>query len=332
MDKKIKGKKPGIKDVAKEAGVSPTTVSRVMNNSGYISGETRNKVYQAMERIGYYPNEIARALLNSRSYFVGTIVPSVTAPFHGAIVQNIETCLAKKNYKMFLCNSNNRVESEKEYIAMLRRSQVDGMIVGTHNYVVDEYARLSMPIVAIDRYLGNKIPTVSCNNYQVGELATRHLLERGCRKILCIRGDSMLKMPGNNRSRAYRDVMREAGLKEMVLEVPFVKPEQEKRKLIYSMINAHPDLDGVFAGDDLLAVITMQIAAEKGIPVPEQLKIIGVDGVKQTMFFRPDLTTIQQPVKEISEQAVEKLIDLIEGRNSESRVDLPVRLLQGKTT
>lgn len=327
-----KEKKPGIKDVAKEAGVSPTTVSRVMNSSGYISEETRNKVYQAMERIGYYPNEIARALLNNRSYFIGIIVPSITAPFHGEIVQNIEACLARENYKMFLCNSNDKIETEKEYISMLRRSQVDGMIVGTHNYVVDEYASLSMPVVAIDRYLGDKIPTVSCNNYQVGELATRHLLERGCRKILCIRGDSLLKMPGNNRSRAYLDVMREAGLEAMVLEVPFVKPEEEKRKLIYSMLNAHPDLDGIFAGDDLLAVIAMQIAEEMGIPVPEKLKIIGVDGARQTVLFRPDLTTVQQPIKEISEQAVEKMIDLIEGRPCESREDLPVRLLQGKST
>lgn len=333
--KKIDEKKPGIKDVAKVAGVSPTTVSRVLNNRGYISKETRQKVYQAMDKIGYYPNEIARALLNHRTYFIGVIAPSLISPFHGEIVQNIEAYLSKENYKMLLCNSDNKVEAEKEYIDMLRRNQVDGMIVGTHNNhsgLVEEYSKLSMPVVAIDRYLGDKIVTISCDNYQVGQLATRHLLERGCRNILCIRGDSKLKMPGNNRSQAYRDVMKEVGLPAMVLEVPFVKPLVEKQKLIYDMLNAHPEIDGVFAGDDSQAVIVLQIAREKGIAVPEKLKVIGVDGAKQTMFYVPELTTIKQPIEEISRLAVENLLDLIEGREGRSRLDLQVRLLKGKTT
>lgn len=125
--------KPGIKDVAKVAGVSPTTVSRVLNNRGYISEETRKKVYDAMEEINYYPNEIARALLNNRTYFVGVIVPTVTSPFHGEVVEQIEYYLSQKNYKMLLCNSKNQMDTEKAYIDMLRRNQVDGMIVGTHN-------------------------------------------------------------------------------------------------------------------------------------------------------------------------------------------------------
>lgn len=113
--------KPGIKDVAKVAGVSPTTVSRVLNNRGYISEETRKKVYDAMEEINYYPNEIARALLNNRTYFVGVIVPTVTSPFHGEVVEQIEYYLSQKNYKMLLCNSKNQMDTEKAYIDMLRQ-------------------------------------------------------------------------------------------------------------------------------------------------------------------------------------------------------------------
>lgn len=325
------GKRPGIKEVAKTAGVSPTTVSRVLNNRGYISKETRDKVYQAMEKIGYYPNEIARALLNNRTYLVGVIVPSITSPFHGEIVENIEICLAKEHYKMLLCNSNNKIEAEKEYIQMLRRSQVDGMIVVSHNLYAEEYMGLSMPVIAIDRFLGDGIKTVSCDNYQAGSLATRHLLERGCRRILCIRGDSRLKMPGNDRSRAYQEIMRENGLDPMVLEVPFVKTMEDKRKRIWDMLEAHPEVDGVFAGDDLLAATVLQIARDKGIPVPEKLKIIGVDGARQTRLFLPELTTVRQPIGQIAGQAVEKLIDQVEGRPCEDRLDLPVELLQGTT-
>lgn len=329
---KTGGKKPGIKEVAKTAGVSPTTVSRVLNDRGYISKETRNKVYQAMEEIGYYPNEIARALLNNRTYFIGLIVPSIVSPFHGELVENIEICLAKEHYKMLLCNSNNKIEAEKEYISMLKRSQVDGIIVVSHNLDLAEYSGLSMPVIAIDRFLGDKIRTVSCDNYQVGVLATRHLLECGCHRILCIRGDSRLKMPGNDRSRAYKDIMEENGFEPMILQVPFIKPIHEKRQLIRDMLDAHPEIDGVFAGDDMLAAITLQIVREKGISVPEKIKIIGVDGAQQTRIFLPELTTIRQPIERIARQAVESLIAQIEGRPCEDRLDLPVEFLKGKTT
>ena len=291
--------KPGIKDVAKVAGVSPTTVSRVLNNRGYISEETRKKVYDAMEEINYYPNEIARALLNNRTYFVGVIVPTVTSPFHGEIVEQIEYYLSQKNYKMLLCNSKNQMDTEKAYIDMLRRNQVDGMIVGTHNAVVETYSKLKMPVVGIDRYLGEHIPVVSCDNYAAGQMATRHLIDKGCQHIL---------------------------------EVPFIMENVEKQKLIYDMLNAHPEIDGIFAGDDSLAVIALHVARQKGINIPKDLKIIGVDGTKQILGFVPELTTIQQPVKQIAKVAVDKLIDLIEGKTAESCMDLPVKLLEGQTT
>lgn len=325
------GKKPGIKEVAVVAGVSPTTVSRVLNNRGYISEETRTKVYGAMDEIGYYPNEIARALLNHRTYFIGVIVPSITAPFHGEIVKNVEYYLSKQGYKMLLCNSNNQIDTEKEYINMLKRNQVDGMIVGTHNDIVDAYREIELPVVAIDRDLGEKVVTVSCDNHQVGQLATTYLLEQGCRNILCIRGNSKLKMPGNARSQAYKDIMKDKGYPALVLEVPFINPTEEKRRKIREMMEQHPEIDGIFAGDDSLAVIALKIAKEKGIKVPEELKIIGVDGAGQTLEYVPELTTIRQPIEEIAKVAVEKLICLIEGNSSESSIQLPVKLIKGKT-
>ena len=110
----------------------------------------------------------------------------------------------------------------------------------------------------------------------------------------------------------------------MILEVPFIMENVEKQKLIYDMLNAHPGIDGIFAGDDSLAVIALHVARQKGINIPKDLKIIGVDGT--------ELTTIQQPVKQIAKVAVDKLIDLIEGKTAESCMDLPVKLLEGQTT
>ena len=240
--------KPGIKDVAKVAGVSPTTVSRVLNNRGYISEETRKKVYDAMEEINYYPNEIARALLNNRTYFVGVIVPTVTSPFHAEVADQLGVTEKRRQLWInriksrdleivLLCNSKNQMDTEKAYIDMLRRNQVDGMIVGTHNAVVETYSKLKMPVVGIDRYLGEHIPVVSCDNYAAGQMATRHLIDKGCQHILCIRGNSKLKMPGNNRSQAYIQEMEKVGLPQMILEVPFIMENVEKQKLIYDISN-----------------------------------------------------------------------------------------------
>lgn len=326
--------KPGIKDVANIAGVSPTTVSRVLNNRGYISEETRKKVYDAMEEINYYPNDIARALLNNRTYFIGVIVPTVTSPFHGEVVSYVEHYLSEKKYKTLLCNSMNKVDVEISYIDMLRRNQVDGMIVGTHNKGsdIDAYANCNMPIVAIDRYLGENIPIVSCDNYAAGQMATRHLIEKGCRNILCIRGDSKLKMPGNDRSKAYLDETSKAGLDQLILEVPFVNKHSDKKKLIEKMLTDNPQIDGIFAGDDSLAIIAFNIAKEKGISVPKNLKIIGVDGTQKVLELVPELTTIQQSSKLIAKVAVEKLIDMIDGKKVDSSTNLSVKLIEGKTT
>lgn len=324
--------KKGIKEVAKEAGVSPTTVSRVLNNRGYISEQTRQKVYDAMEQIDYHPNELARALLKNRSYLVGVIMPTITSPFHGEVTQYVEAYLSQSNYKTLLCNSQNRVDTEMEYIDMLRRNQVDGIIVGTHNNIMDEYKDIQLPVVAIDRYIKEDGITVSCDNYSVGKLATEHLIQRGCKNILCIRGNSKLRMPGNERSRAYRETMKRYGLEPIVLEAEFGKESKEKKKIIEDMLMKNPKIDGVFAGDDILASLVLQIAKENGICVPKDLKVIGVDGTKATLTFVPELTTIQQPIEEIARVAADTLIRWMNGETVASQTNLPVQLIQGITT
>lgn len=323
--------KPGIKDVAKVAGVSPTTVSRVLNDRGYISEETRKKVYRAMKTIDYTPNEIARALLNNRTYLVGVIVPSISSPFHGQVVQYVEQFLAKDNYKTLLCNSKNRSDTEKEYVSMLRRNQVDGIIVGTHNENLKEYEEAKLPIVAIDRYIAKDVATVSCDNYIAGKIATERLIAKGCRHILCIRGNSRLKMPGNDRSRAYMETMKRYHYEPLIMEVEFIKTIEEKKKLVSEMLGKHPEIDGVFAGDDTLAVLVLNLAREKGIQIPKDMKVIGVDGAEQTLSMVPELTTVQQPIEAIARVTVQTLIDQIEGKEVESHTDLPVRLIEGTT-
>ena len=204
--------KPGIKEVAAVAGVSPTTVSRVLNNRGYISQETRDKVHAAMERINYTPNDIARAMLNGRLNLIGMIVPFVSSPFHAQVVQAVERTLAENGFKMLLCNSANRPDLERSYIDMLRRNMVDGVIVNSLNIGAEAYAEMGLSLVGIDCDLGEGSVQIASDSYGIGELATRRLIDDGCRRILCLRSNSRMRMPANKRTDAYLDVVEQAGL------------------------------------------------------------------------------------------------------------------------
>ena len=323
--------KPGIKEVAAVAGVSPTTVSRVLNNRGYISKETRDKVHAAMERINYAPNDIARAMLNGRLNLIGMIVPFVSSPFHGQIVQAVERTLAENGFKMLLCNSACRPDLERAYIDMLRRNMVDGVIVNSLNIGAEAYAEMGLSLVGIDCDLGEGSVQVASDSYRMGELATRRLLDDGCRRILCLRNNSRMRMPGNKRTEAYRDLVAAAGLPALVREVEFVRPDAEKELAIAQILAENPDIDGIFAGDDTMAAVCLNVMRKRGLAAPDDIKGVGADGARRTMTFMPDLTTVRQDIDRIGELAAESVIALVNGEKPESNTKLPVELLVGKT-
>lgn len=323
--------KVGLREVAAEAQVSPTTVSRVLNNRGYLSEETKNKVYAAMEKLQYYPNELARALSKKRSFTVGIIFPTLTNPFHAEVIQHIESYLSQKGYKVLLCNSLNNPEKEKQYLTMLRKNQVDGIIAATHNRNIEEYNIPGLPIVAVDRDLGKNVTIVSCDNYSGAKMACEKLIKDGCRQILCIRGDSKIKLPANARTTAYKDVMQAHDLPEYILEDPLVKPSAERYQIISDYLQTHPSFDGVFAGDDVLASFAIQILGKIGKNVPADVKVVGFDGAALTLALKPELTTVCQPIKQIAQVTVSKLLNRIDGHVEENITNLPVTMHFGTT-
>ena len=197
-----------IQDVAKKAGVSATTVSRVLNNRGYISDETREKVNKAMKELNYFPNDVARSLFNKRTNLIGLIIPTVSNPFFGELTFYIETICNSIGYKILICNSLNNIENEKKYLEMLMRNQVDGIIVGTHNQGILDYKNDNLAAVSIDTYLSENIPIIGSDNYNGGKIATELLLAKGCKNIINIDGDCNLKTQARLRKVAYEDVMK----------------------------------------------------------------------------------------------------------------------------
>ncbi|MFC4324318.1 LacI family DNA-binding transcriptional regulator [Litchfieldia salsa] len=326
--------KPKIEDVAKHAGVSPTTVSRVLNNRGYISEQTRKKVQESMKELNYYPNEVARSLFIKRTFLIGLVFPTTNNPFYGQLIFHLENISASLGYKVLLCNSQNREDKEKNYLTMLQRNQVDGIIAGAHNRGIEEYDIPKLPIVGIDRNLSNKIPVVSSDNYGGGKQATQLLLNKGCKKIIHINGPDFLETPANLRRRAYEDVMRENHLVPITYEFPYKATHETVQEIIKTLFDEIPDVDGIFASDDLIASKVLREAKIRKIKIPQDLKVIGYDGTDTTRSLLPELSTVQQPIKEIAEKAVEILIQQINDQHDEIQLEsiLPVTIIDSETT
>ena len=168
-----------IKDVAERVGVSVTTVSRVLNNRGYLSEDLKRRVYQAMEELNYQPNELARSLFRKKSNIIGLIIPDISHPFFSEIAIHIETFAYKSGYKILLCNSQLDKKKEKDYLNMLKASQVDGIIMGSHTLDTEEYKSINLPLVTLDRQLSESIPYVSSDHYKGGQFSYQTINSQG---------------------------------------------------------------------------------------------------------------------------------------------------------
>jgi LacI family sucrose operon transcriptional repressor len=324
---------PTIKDVAERAGISVATVSRVLNNRGYLSAGIKKKVADAMESLDYNPNDLARSLQKRKSWLIGLIVPSAAHPFFGEIARYMETFAWEQGYKVLLCNSLHESDKEREYIKMLKRSQVDGIIMGSHSLDTADYTKLQFPIVSLDRELSPAIPFICCDNWQGGELAARLLIAKGCRELIHISGSLQIPMLSNKRTEAFIAVCKEAGVSFHCYELPDqtivdFDIETEIRRILEN----HPHCDGVFATSDLTAAAVICVAGKTGKRVPVDLKIIGFDGILTGRFLNPSLTTICQPTETICLYAVEFLVRMIDGEKVPSKTVLPVELLEREST
>lgn len=326
---------PNIKDVAERAGVSVTTVSRVLNNRGSVSEKTRTKVNRVMKELNYYPNQLAINLFKQRTMLVGLIVPDVSHPFFAAEVKYIECALQERGYRLLLCNAEENNNREREYFEMLQCNKVDGVMVASHTLDLDFYSQVNLPIVALDRYLGHNVPTVSADHEQGGRLAAQELLSKGCRHVVQIAGCSAVPTPSNRRHEVFAEILKKHDVECKTVELPLnafdVKDYWAFSRQIFQQ---NPWIDGVFAVDHVACAVK-KVAADQGMSVPENLKIVGYDGTAEAFMGEKILTTVAQPIEKIACTAVETLLEMISDRDFFSpgtHIKLPVRLLKGETT
>lgn len=320
-----------IRDIAKMTNVSVATVSRVLNESGYVNEKTKQKVLAVMKELDYKPNTIARSLNNKKTKTIGLIVPDITNPFFPELARAVEDTAQVYGYTVILCNSDEKVDKEKEYIDVLKQKYIDGIITASNAYQL--YTQNSdIPVVALDRSRDENVPTVISKNRMGGKLATEHLLEIGCKKIAHIAGPPNTK-PAIDRCKGYLDLVQEKDWysTNLIIEGNFdpITSEEETYKLLQEL----PDIDGIFAGNDLMAVGALKAISRLGKRVPEDIALIGFDNISLSTMTVPELSTIAQPIYDMGAIATRMLIKQIEQKDTEhSFHELDVKLIQRAST
>lgn len=323
----------GIKDVAKRAKVGVGTVSRMINDSGYVAEETRKKIKIAMKELNYTPNELARNLYRKKTGIIAVLVPNVSNPFFAQFVDYTEAELYEAGFKMMLCNTVKENNAELEYLEMLNRHIVDGVITGVHSLDLEEYKKMDKPIVALDRYLGKHIPIVAADHKAGGRLAAETLLKNGCRKVLHFKGNTAVESPYHERHFEFERIMEEQQIETFSYELEWNRFDTKYyREVVTDVFSRRNDFDGVFAADSL-AVECMNEMIRRKRKIPEDVKFIAYDGTFITEMVEPELTAVVQPIPELARESVRILRELIKGKKYENKhVILGVHLRKGNTT
>lgn len=317
-----------IVDVAKLAGVTPTTVSRVINNRGYISEKTKKRVHEAMDELGYQPNEIARSLTKQKSNTIGVIVPHISHPYFAKLISNLENEAAKKDYKIILCNSKEKAEKEKQYLDMCKSNRVAGIIICSGNVESNKINTGGIPVVLLEKNFEEGKLGIQCDNYQGGKLATEHLIECGCKKILHLSGVIDEEMPADNREKAFIDVCSKNEIEYFIKKYDIDTYNQMNYyDYIKAALNEIEGVDGIFASSDLIAAQVIQVCNEIKIRIPEDIKLVGFDDVDISQLTTPRITTVHQPIKEMARLSIELIDAKYNNIEVNEKTILPIKLI-----
>ena len=330
-------KKLSIVDIAKMAGVSTATVSRVINKSGGYSAETEKKILEIIEKSNYTPNVNAIGLRTNKSKSVGIVVPDITNEFFAKIVRVIDTFFLAHKYSVFICDSNEDEQIEDMHINNLIEKNVDGIIyISGRTDVMEIDDKYSMPVVYIDRKPNHADVLIESDNVHGGYLAGKELIEKGCRRIVFLR-DSRNVSPVRHRYRGFVQAVNEmiGKVNEPIKSFEVcVNPDYDSSKnKVAEILENELYFDGVFATNDLMALGCIHALVEKGYKVPEDVKVVGFDDVSIAKFCNPPITTITQNTDELGRLAAEALYRLMSKKDIKQKVMIvPVSLnVRGST-
>lgn len=307
-----------IRDVAKLAGVSFKTVSRVINNDPYVSAQTLAKVKRVIEELGYRPNITARGLAVNRTFLIGLVIPEITSAAYALMVQGVEEVSAARDYELVLCSTRHSRKREAALVESLATAKrVDGILLFSNRIDTSFFThlkQLAIPFVVIDRDVEDEeIPCVCTNNRDGVYQTTSHLIAAGRSRIAYITPviDTCTTV---ERLEGYERALRNHGLDYQGRTIVDRTGDRSKGFSAMTHLLMREDLpDGVVAFNDLLAIGAMQAIKEHGLRVPEDIAVVGFDDVEAASLVEPALTTVRQPLSDIGQVGCKMLLDLISG-------------------
>ncbi|OCI90907.1 transcriptional regulator [Agrobacterium sp. 13-626] len=325
-----------IKTIAKLANTSVSSVSRVLNNNGYVSAEVRENVENAIKTLNYRPSSGARVLRSGRSLLVGVLLPTLDVQFFGILAHTMEQALFDLGYQTFICSTAESGEHELRYIAMLLSHRVDGVIVASAHEEFEHFSEFktnNIPIVAVDRDLnGLESDMVAVDHEKGGRMMAEHLLELGHKRIAVV-GAPAHSQPIRRRIAGITDALRNAGLEPFAVEIGSKHNFEETYRLASSVIGRPERPTAIIGTTDIAAIGTIHAAHDAGLSIPEDISIIGFDDIPSAAFVLPRLTTVAQPIRELGRSAVARLHRLMSGNQAIADQDVPpLRLVMRETT
>lgn len=297
---------PTMKDVAREAGVALGTVSKVVN--GLPVGEPyKSKVEEAIRKLDYHVNSYAQGLKSNKTYTIAVLMPNLQDPYFAILTHHINKALQEKSYRMLFCSTEFNARQEQEYVTMLQSNKVDGIIGLTYNPCLAVPDDLSF--VSIDRSMGAHIPCVASDNFAGGQLAAEKLADLGCRNVAFLRTGSSLNNEPNKRKAGFENgcLARKLNYEMKILEDDEPLGEFDTF-LAGHASNGKLDFDGLFCVTDKVAYYVVNVLKRMGMKVPEDVQVIGFDGVRNLGDLEYVCSTIVQPVHEIAQMCVDLLL------------------------
>ncbi|AZR74901.1 hypothetical protein BBF96_10665 [Anoxybacter fermentans] len=321
-----------LKDIAKKAGVSESTVSRVLNGIPKASSETRDKILKIAKELGYYPNDVARSLAKQKTHIIGLIVSDIANPYFASVIGGVEEVASLKGYSLIISATGGKEKEELKYIKILKEKKVDG-IVFMSGRMPDSCEKAlvesEIPTVVVSRKVKSFLPSIHIDNIGESYKAVEYLIKLGHRRIAMISGPCIDKESGYHRLLGYKNALADYDLpfeEELVQEGDFKM--DSGRKAMENLLSLKKLPTAVFAASDAMGVGAIKAIKKAGLRVPEDISVIGFDNSIISLACDPELTTIGQPVKDLGRTAMEMLYKIIQGEELERRtIYLPCELI-----
>lgn len=319
----IQKKRVTIKDVAQAAGVSTQTVSRVMNKFSYVSEDTRQRVEEVVERLGYHPSTLARSLIQQRSYTLGVVTFGLKYIGPSRTLNGVADQADTLGYMMVMKELDNFDSSRiDDVIDSLLARQVDGILwaapeIGSNHAWLDERLEsIPVPVLFLAMQPRKGVSSVATDNYQGAVMAMQHLLTTGKKRIGHIAGP-LSWWEAQERKRGWRETLEKAGLdasEQFCTEGNWSSASGEQA--FHQLLEAYPYMDSIFVANDQMALSVLREAHRLGIRMPEQLAVVGFDNLPESAHFYPSLTTISQDLQLLGEEAVQRIVEMIQARQN----------------